>query len=339
MSARNIIFSIGLLIAMALVGCSSDSFELKVDLENLGTQNLRIIYGSDDAIHSMWMPAVDGKFTYHGNSKDYCVVEIFNGSQQFVTAVAVRNGQSINIKGDYQKPFRITADGNDINDELFDLLNENADDFEKHNFGKTDAAIEKFATKKGNEALATDMLIKYYYTRQSAADLLRIGKMRQSKSVLYASDGSDRSLTPTPDVKRITSFILYSNSDSIESFMPSKARASLIYFWDTDSASRKDAIEGLKRLCKTYSKSRQLQVADVALCNDSSIWKMAIRTDSVGWKQFWGLGGRMNNEVKKMGVKNAPYYLVSDSTGNLKYRGESLDAACASVDKILKDKK
>ena len=94
-------------------------------------------------------------------------------------------------------------------------------------------------------------------------------------------------------------------------------------------------IKQLKTTAK-HKNSKNVQIADITLEKDSSIWKKTIKTDSVKWKQFWGLGGIMNSAIRDMGVKSAPYFIVTDSAGTALYRGPSLDAACAAVDEKLK---
>ena len=340
MKTKTIFYSIIAVAMLLLSGCGSDNFEIDVALDNLGTQNLRFIYPANDALHSMWMPVVDGKCAFHGSSKEYTVVEVYTAKQVFLTCLAVKNGQKVEMRGDFLKPYTIELSGNDINEEVSEVLNRHAEEFAAQKYDKTDAAIEKFAAEKRNEALATDILIKYYYTRHSDADLLRVAQMRKSESVLFNAEGREMFYSEPESEKSLTSFLLYDqHCDSITSFIPSNSKVSILYFWDNDSSSRKDVINELKNLRKTYPKSDRLQIADIGFYNDSSDWKKVVKTDSVKWQQFWGIGGRLNSEVKRMGITKAPAYLVADSTGRMLYRGESLDAACAKIDSILKPKK
>lgn len=137
--------------------------------------------------------------------------------------------------------------------------------------------------------------------------------------------------------KPLMSFRLYSSADSIETFIPANSKASLIYFWLSGGESHKTIVKRLKSLSSNYS-ARNLKIADVAFESDSAVWKKIVKADSVKWSHFWGFGGRANPAVRNMGVKNVPYFIVSDSAGMAIYHGCSLDSACNAVSKKL-DKK
>ena len=116
-----------------------------------------------------------------------------------------------------------------------------------------------------------------------------------------------------------------------------KSRLSLLYFWAPASQERNATVDTLRKLYGRYTRQR-LQLADITLSNDSMDWKFTVRKDSVKWKQYWALSGRMNSQIRRMGVDNAPYFIVADSAGTKLYGGTSLDAAKQQVEKSLKKK-
>ena len=120
MKTKTIFYSIIAVAMLLLSGCGSDNFETDVALDNLGTQNLRFIYPANDALHSMWMPVVDGKCAFHGSSKEYTVVEVYTAKQVFLTCLAVKNGQKVGF--DVQPPMGIIVDIDVIRNSPRELL-------------------------------------------------------------------------------------------------------------------------------------------------------------------------------------------------------------------------
>lgn len=326
-------------ISVFITSCKSDNFTISGDIHNLGTQNLRMVYITDNAIKSVWLPVVDGKFSFTGNSKELTVVEIYTRQMDVIARIAIEDGEKAEVKGDIKSPYQIKVTGSDTNEEWCKFINDNAINFQKGNRDAIEKAIEKFVkANPDNETSA--FLVAYNFATSS--------NITQAKKLLSTISDSakpaiiDQRLETIsdddlqPNIAKVnTSFILYSNADSIESFNPSNSKVSLLYFWIPENKERKEVMKQLKNLNRTYAKSK-LQIADITLESDSSIWKNEIKSDSVSWKHFWGLGGRTNNAIKKMGVTSAPYYLVIDSAGNPIYRGASLDAACKLVDNKLK---
>ncbi|MDD2962057.1 MAG: DUF4369 domain-containing protein [Muribaculaceae bacterium] len=329
-----------LLLSIILPGCSSDNFEISGELKDLGTQNLRLVYVTGDAVSALWQPAVDGKFTMHGVSNEPTVVEIFNRNMDILARVYIKNGDKITISGNIKEPAKIKVEGSDVNEQWSKFVSDNATAINKGDRETLYIAIEKYIRNNKDNILSSLLLAYNYATTSNVAETQKLLATIDEKAIAEiatrriasVADGSSDNKSAA---KKLASFILYSNADSLESFKPSNGKVSLLYFWADDNDGRKATIKELKNLSKNYA-GKKVQIADITLENDSIIWKRVIKTDSVQWKQYWGLGGRMNNAIKMMGIENAPYFLVADSAGASLYRGISLDAACMAVDKKLK---
>lgn len=321
-------------LAMTFASCGGGTFTIDGDIKGLGTQNIRIIYVSDNSVKGMWQPVMDNKFTYTGVSDEPAVVEIYSQQKVLLAHILVENGDKIKISGDLKKPYETKVTGTKENEEWSDFINKNKDILTKGNSTLMDIEIEKFIRDNPKDVVST-LLLMYDYSRLNdiaAVEklLMKIDKGAKPESLLVrfesAKDGVDLQKSP----KQLTSFILYSNADSIETFNPSFSKVSLLYFWNTGSPEKAGVISQLKSLRNKYGSSK-LQIADITFENDSSVWKHEIKTDSVKWKRFWGLGGQMNNAIKDMGVRSTPLFIVTDSVGGMLYRGKSIEDASAAI--------
>lgn len=322
-----------------LTGCSSDKFKIEGHITDIGTQNLRVIYSTGTTINSMWIPIVDGKFSFEGSSPELTVVNIFNQQKGLIAHVVAKNGSNIKIEGSFKDPYKFKITGDNINEEWGEFINSHSDAIKKGNSTMIDIDIEKYIRSNKNSIVSTLLLMNDYsnLTNTETVDKLiaMIEPEARPEQLMQPYRGMSEESQSVNSKKILTSFILYSSADSIEGFNPSISKASLIYFWIPENNDRKEVLNKMKEISKKYGKSK-LQLADITLENDSSIWKKEIKTDSVSWKQFWGLGGRMNNAVRSMQVNTAPYFIVTDSIGVQLYRGNSVTDACNAVTKKLK---
>lgn len=326
--------------SIILSACSSDNFKVTGELSDFGTQNVRFIYYTNNAIQSFWIPTVDGKIEFTGVSPENTVIEIYTRQNKLLTRFAIKNGDEVEFKGSAKKPFDITASGNDITDEWCNFLNKNAETFEKGDRESIEKLIEDYVKVNPTEPVSM-YLIAFNYANPSNFDkvqeLLELIPDEQKTDFLISRIDSyyDNPGTKINENAVVSSFIMYSDNDSIESFTPSDSKTSLLYFWSHENKGRKDIINELKKLNKKTNKKR-LQIAEIGLENDSVKWHRTFAKDSVKWKHFWALGGIMNGEVMKMGVTATPYFLVLDSVGKPIYRGESVSTACDSVNNKIK---
>ena len=74
---RKLSMIIGAVMMAVLASCSSGNFTIEGELTDAGTQNLRFVYASEGNITSQWIPAVGGRLTLEGNSKELTVGQDF----------------------------------------------------------------------------------------------------------------------------------------------------------------------------------------------------------------------------------------------------------------------
>ena len=88
--------------------------------------------------------------------------------------------------------------------------------------------------------------------------------------------------------------------------------------------------KSIKQLAKSYGK--RLQVADVLVDGDTTVWRATFKADSTDWTHFWAPGGPNGRYMNTISTFTTPRYLLIDSLGIYNYRGESL----AELTKVLK---
>ena len=81
--------------------------------------------------------------------------------------------------------------------------------------------------------------------------------------------------------------------------------------------------------------SKRLQIVDVNLDSDTLRWKSILRNDSASWRRYWAVGGVVNNYVRNLSISSTPYYILSDSTGNILYHGDNFAAARKLIENKL----
>lgn len=330
---------ISVILLTILASCKENKFVINGEISKLGTQNIRVVYTSNNTVNSIWVPAVDGKFSIEGNAPDITVVDIFNQQKGHMAHIAVENGDKIELKGDMKDLYGIKITGNKTNEKWSDFINKHKEVFIKGNSSIIDLEIEKFIRENKGSMVSTLLLMNDYTslenTKHTDSLLSLIDEKAKPESLLVGYKGMiNNDMTNVPN-KTITSFILYNKTDSLESFIPGLSKVSLLYFWNDENENRGIIMKELKRLSKKYKKS-ELQITDITLDNDSSVWKKRIKNDSVQWKQFWALGGRMNNVLYRMDVCFAPYFIVTDSVGNPLYRGKSFEEVEKAIEKKSK---
>ena len=157
---------------ITLTSCEAEDFTINGDLSELGTQNLRMVYITSDAIKSNWQPAVDHKFSFTGISKELTVVEIFNRQMEVLARAAVKNGDKIEVAGNMREPYSIEVTGTKINKDWSGFINKYADLLTKRNKPAFDIEVEKYV-RANPDNLVSALLIAYNYANASNIEKTR----------------------------------------------------------------------------------------------------------------------------------------------------------------------
>ncbi len=88
-------------IGIALVACKRQpqEFNVKVDAPGIGTQQVTVVYTTDDGNRrSISLPAVNGQFEFSGSSISPSVIEIFTSNKMLFAALIAQNGESVTLQ-------------------------------------------------------------------------------------------------------------------------------------------------------------------------------------------------------------------------------------------------
>ncbi len=328
---------------LLMVSCNSDYFTIKGELEGVGTQNIRVLYLTDDErVESEWVTVTDGRFEFTGSNYDWTIVYLIDNNKKIIARVAVKNGDDISIKGSLENIYGMTVEGTDENEQWSKFMNSNAKLYEQSDRKQLNAEIEKYVTDNPSEISSTLILLNDY---SNISGMMSVDSLFKKISIDARPSGLvnnyyalSQQMDKEKSKRSINSLLMYSSLDSMITFSVSKHKANLLYFWNKDDANRKDVISSLKELQKRHEESGRLQIADVLLSSDSVRWKEYLEKDSTSWMHFWTVGGSLNRAISNLDINSSPYFIVANSLGRQLYRGNSLENAIKAVDTQMSKK-
>jgi hypothetical protein len=325
--------SIILLFSLAvLLSSCSNTFKVSGEIEGLGNQDVRIVYATDAGVKDVWVQAKDGKFTFKGSSSELTVAGIFDNTQQLIAHVAVKNGDNIKITGNITAPLKLTVSGSDIDEEWYAFINKNAGKYTPDNAAMLNAAIEKYIKENPKSTVSTLLLMVDYNALNNHAKveklLASIDEDARPQSLLKTYSAMKQQLGAPAN--RLQNLMLYSIKGDFDTFIPMTSPYNLLFFWTDDMADRPASVKALRELAKKCGK--RLQIADIDLEADTTIWRTTIKSDSSTWKHFWAPGGPVYSDLKNLCIDSTPLYIVVDSTGTQLYRGDMVLNACQVIE-------
>ncbi|MGN1246858.1 MAG: DUF4369 domain-containing protein [Muribaculaceae bacterium] len=336
---KSIIALIVAAVALLCAACSSDHFTIEGAIADGGTQNVRVIYATDDGYECAWVTMQEGRFTYQGVSEELVPVWVCNQQKKVIATVLLKNGDDVKIEGSLAAPYSTKVSGTDANEEWSEFIVAHSDDFSNENYAATDAAIEEYIAANQGNVVSTLLLMGNYsdLTNKKKVDALlaKIEIDARPESVMrgfYAMQAMRADLT---DKDRMATMTLWSDRDSMENVRPYGTSLSIYYFWNPDDRMRYNDFHTIKDFGKELN-SKRLQIVDVNLDSDTLRWKSILRNDSASWRRYWAVGGVVNNYVRSLNLTSTPYYILADSTGRMLYHGDNFAAARKLIENKLK---
>ena len=320
--------------AMMFAACSSDSFRLEARIEGLGTQNVQIVYATSDGVQSDWVTANDDRLSYEGFAPELTVLQVLDSDNRLIARMAVKNGDKLKFRGTLTDPMGIEFKGSDASEEWSKFIKENKELYDAGNQPMLDIAIEKFIRENPDNVVSTLLLIFDYgsLANTDAIDKL-LGTINDDAKPLflistYQTLRNERSKSESNN--HFYMLDLYESTGKWSTFRANGHSFSLLWLWSRDDAKHRATADSIKQLAKSYGK--RLQVADVLVDGDTTVWRATFKADSTDWTHFWAPGGPNGRYMNTISTFTTPRYLLIDSLGIYNYRGESL----AELTKVLK---
>lgn len=319
----------------------SDSKEFRVEglVRGLGTRAVTIDYSVSGTLYTATTTAIDGKFFFTGTSRDYTQVQI-SSSNRLLGFFVIKNGETVKCELDFDNPDDMTFSGNKPSEQISAFMTDNAQIFADRDRAALDKAIENYVTTHPDRLSSALLLMNLYDSRldparaDSLMSMIRPEARPTALTADYRLQLSDASEAQT--TAKVKTFSLPSDGDTIEHFIPSRYRASLIYFRG-DRNERHDTVVPLLRHLRADFTGRELHIVEVGMVNDTSRWASMVNPrDSTSWTRVFSPGGRLYTPFEALNVPRLPYFIVSDENGNQLYRGQSATKAGETASKFIR---
>ena len=335
MKFKHIALMVAAMLGMA--GCGDDSeFRVTGTIEGLGTQNLRVIYYTNTGLKSLTSTAVDGKFNFTGNAPAETLVEIFTSDRVPLMRLAIRNGETVEVKIDRAEPYKLTLKGNDVSKRMAAFMRDNRDLLTAGNREAINAAVADYVGRNTKDLSSTILLLTEYDA---------FGHEQEADSLLNMIDAKSRPEFLTENIEaglaqrnaavehaRMLPLRLYTDADSMTTFNTSGSAYSLLIFTRT-GRERADSLRYQLSVLMGRTDASRLRVVDISLATDSADWHSQphiLPADKDGISA-WMPGAIASVPVKQLAITRTPYFVVADSAGTQIYRGASLKDAISKV--------
>ena len=86
--------------AAMMCACDNSKFSISADIENMGNQNVHVVFLGDSGVNDTFIPTQDSKFSIEGSSQELTVVNVLDSQNKPLFRVAVRGGEKVKVTGD-----------------------------------------------------------------------------------------------------------------------------------------------------------------------------------------------------------------------------------------------
>ncbi|MBD5180100.1 MAG: hypothetical protein HDT01_02245 [Bacteroidales bacterium] len=320
------------LLAGCLTACGNDDlFTVQANIDGLGTQNVRFIYRNGDREQSGMAMALDGKFSFTGVSKQNTIVDIFTTNRILLGSLVAKNGDNIELTMKLNEPATFSARGNKISEELSNFLSQNKDIVNNLETDKINAAIAEYVSKNRNNPASAFLLFTHFTSnidKQLADSLVKILNEEHlpARDVVEAFTASLISQADT--VKTLTEFSFYNlKGDSLTQVkFPGKKGMILALVGDKTPGSPRDSVtKFFNNLNRDHD--FELNVIEISIVPDTAEAKRVVKDLEPKYTRGWVPAGIASPSLENVRPAEIPWFIVSDSTGNVIYTGSTLGNA------------
>lgn len=335
---------LSLLPAAALTACSgSKEFRLDAASDDIGTQNVTVIYSAGDGYRIESVPAIDGQFSLTGSLSSPTFAEVYTNSGSLLGEFIVEGGDHIKARFSALNPENIKIEGNDDAELLASFLKDNRQLISTDDSDGLNRAIEAFV-KENPKQFASTVLVTRYFTvegyEDKAAELLSLipDKYRRANF----SEGFEQMLNTSlaSDTIAIDDIMAFSPADTAISFSPAGTRLNLLMLTDNDTRPADSIKEMIAALRAGAQAEEALRITDLGCDRDTLVWHASLRAIPedypAGVYRMWLNAGMATSGVAEASPTTIPYFILTDSAGKLLYRGPSASATRAAFGNLRK---
>ncbi len=326
------------LLVAVMGGCKKENrpFKVKVELQGLGSQQVKVVYsGADGGIVDYWIKCENNAFEIEGNCANPSLLMVYNKMNVAIVKLMVAGGDNLEVKGKILEPYNLRVKGSEMAEQYNDFMVKHKMEYQNANSEALNTAIEKFVNENPKSVVATVLvMLDYSPGDDSKIDNLleKIDDSAKPKP-LVESYNMLKARSKKPATK-ITSLNIFEQSSGDFQVAHIKGdKPSIIFFWDREMGmnDRKTVLEELKMLDASL-----VQVMDISIDIDSTGWYYATHQNGgTSWKHYWVPGSMMNGEIVALQINSIPTIIVTDSLGNQQYRGDDAVIARQHVENML----
>ena len=350
-------YAIAALIMMTLLpGCVKNEFTIDFEFPKDHIGNYLVTYYAWDATKGTWIETT--AVVQNGVSSLDCItrrptlVYISDASSPSNSMVIyAERGDNIRITGENGDMMSWHVKGNKLSEQWSDWRNAALKDGGLSDTGKRHKHISDFVTGNPKSPLSAIMLLTEWNRLEDPDGFVRLwnsidsgSRTQETVEMCGAPDmtgvqfevTADGLLEATKD-SRLRSMILRTAGNGIDTLRFSKGGASLLYFYKDNNSDRRETVDTLRALVKTYPDSLKRIICDISVDTDSMTWVSSMRNDSLkSTVRGWMPRGMADEEISRAGVSRLPWFRVTGKDGKETYSGSDLKDAAKAFRKEMK---
>lgn len=333
---KKILSLIIITLSVILTACGTkDYFTVTATVEGLGTQNVKIFYRSGETLVALSSTALDGKFTFTGNAPHLTLVEIYTASRSLIGAFAAKNGDDIKVELKLNEPGFIKIKGDKTAEKMAQFITDHASIINNDSRDSINMAVEGFIRANVDEPASAMLLVTFFdaFENPSMADSLASMLspkalptdqfLKSFRSTLHLSSDT---LTTLPSLR------LFTLGDSLTTINRQGKRRVLLAITGQEQSDRDEMTASLTALADSLKNS--IEVVELSLVNDTTEWHSMLGDKKPRYRACWMPGGTGNPVLAPLAIPSMPWYIATDSTSRIVYRGRSLDHAIKTLEPV-----
>lgn len=337
---KNFALILVMAVACVLWGCGDGfTFTAEGSIEEVGTQNMRVVYFANGSVNLLTVPVKEGKFEFKGKTDAPTMLEFYTANKSLLGRAYVAGGDNIECQLFKNSPYKAQITGNEVSQRWSKWLKENLTTIARGDAAKINKEVAKYINANKSDVLSTLLLLTEYDSSHNGDEATKLlAAIAPEARPAHLLESYETLLERSNNVKareRLSMTSYFSSTDSIKTFVPHDASYSIVAFTNNDVRKNGEPANTLRSLRKEYQPKR-LQVMEISFDTDTTVWKRSIKTDSATWRQGWVAGAASAHSIERLGITRVPFFIVADSTGTQLYRGTSLSEATATVKKQFK---
>lgn len=320
-------------LVLALCGCSK-SFKIKGNVGGIGNQNVRIVYATPTGVTERWTTAKENRFEVEGETEEPALVTLYDSRNNMLVRFWLESGDVMKVRGGKPDPYVLDVEGTDVNERWYDFVRAHVKQYSAPDPKDLNSAVEEYAKSHPDDLLSTLLLLCDYRPAAGIAQvtpLLEKLKPEAKPAPLLAACRYMMEASASKPTQ-MQSLLLYESRGGFASFVPTAARASLLYLWTKQTSTLAADAQVL-----TAAATDGAQMADVLMDADSMSWANLRHQHFGAWSNhYWAPQGPMDASLKNLKVSVAPTVLVADSLGRVTYFGADVAQAVQALNKLIR---